>query len=174
MKSIFTVSSCSFIAWNVALLWVEEELSLNAAACLLALSFPLVMAVPFYPFRYSLGGQTFLPDIFHTIPNMLNRSICWQLWDILCPWLALLLTEESTSLSLWPSESRSSFPSEFSTFSGSLVQVSPSLQGFPAFFIKPRVWFFLEWWLPLGCCHLQPWLWAQQRSARGLPPMPPQ
>ena len=61
---------------------------------------------------------------------MLNRSICWQLWDILCPWLALLLTEESTSLSLWPSESRSSFPSEFSTFSGSLVQVSPSLQGF--------------------------------------------
>ena len=27
------------------------------------------MAVPFFPFRYSLGGQTFLPDIFLTLSH---------------------------------------------------------------------------------------------------------
>ena len=42
----------------------------------------------------------------HSIPYMLNRGVCWQLWDILCPRLAFLLVEESPSLCLWPSESR--------------------------------------------------------------------
>ena len=28
-----------------------------------------------------------------------------------------------------------------------------------------------EWWLPLGCCHLRPWLCVRQRIVRG--PLPP-
>ena len=99
-------------------------------------------------------GSTILPilvllgraDIFtryfpHSIPHMLDGCISWQLWDIFCPWLTFLLVEESTGLRLWFSESRQTFPSEFSTLSDSLVQGSPSFQGFPAFFVKSRVWF---------------------------------
>ena len=77
----------------------------------------------------------------HSITHMLYRSFSWQLWYIFCPWLAFLLVEESPSLRLWPSESRYGFPSQCSTVSNSLVQGLPSLQGFPAFFIKPGVWF---------------------------------
>ena len=72
---------------------------------------------------------------------MLYGCINWQIWDIFCPWLTFLLVEESTGLCLRLSESRQSFSSEFSTLLDSLVQGLPSFQGFPAFFIKPRVWF---------------------------------
>ena len=42
---------------------------MNTAACSLAISFGLVMVVPFFPFRYCLGGQMFLPDIFLTLSH---------------------------------------------------------------------------------------------------------
>ena len=51
------------MAWSVALYWAEEELSVNIAACSLAIPFGSVMVVPFFPFRNCLGGQMFLPDI---------------------------------------------------------------------------------------------------------------
>ena len=42
---------------------------MNPAACSLAISFGSVMVVPFFPFRYCLGGQMFLPDIFLTLSH---------------------------------------------------------------------------------------------------------
>ena len=72
---------------------------------------------------------------------MLYRSFSWQLRYIFCPWLAFRLVEESPSLRLWPSQSRYGFSSQCSTVSNFLGQGPPSLQGFPAFFIKPGVWF---------------------------------
>ena len=125
------------MAWNEALQWTEEELSVNTAACSLAISFGSVMVVSFFPFRYCLGGQMFLLNIFLTLSHTLYRSLNWQLWYIFCPWLAFVLVEESPSLRLWPSERRYAFPSRSPTLSSSLVQGPPSLQGFPAFFIKP-------------------------------------
>ena len=107
------------------------------------------MEVPFFPLRYCLGGgggggaQTFFPDIplSLTLSHTCFTGQLWQLWDIFCPWLTFLLVEGTPSLRLWPSESRYIFPSEFSILSDFLAQDSPSLQGFPAFFIKPRVRF---------------------------------
>ena len=42
---------------------------MNAAAYSLVISLGFVMAVPFFPFRYCLGAQTFLPDIFLTLSH---------------------------------------------------------------------------------------------------------
>ena len=39
---------------------------MNTAACSLAISFGSVMVIPFFPFKYCLGGQMFLPDSFLT------------------------------------------------------------------------------------------------------------
>ena len=44
-------------------------LSVNTAACSLAISFGSVMLVPFFPFRYCLGWQMLLPDIFLTLSH---------------------------------------------------------------------------------------------------------
>ena len=42
---------------------------MNTAVCSLAKYFGSVMVVPFFPFRYCLGGQMFLPDIFLTLSH---------------------------------------------------------------------------------------------------------
>ena len=44
-------------------------MSVNTAACSLAISLGSVMVVPFFPFRYCLGGQMFLRDIFLTLSH---------------------------------------------------------------------------------------------------------
>ena len=43
--------------------------SVNTAACSLAISFGSVMVVPIFPFRHCLRGQMFLPDIFLTLSH---------------------------------------------------------------------------------------------------------
>ena len=42
---------------------------MNVATCSLAIYLGFVIAVPFFPFRYCLGAQTFFPDIFLTLSH---------------------------------------------------------------------------------------------------------
>ena len=57
------------------------------------------------PIKILLGRADVFTRYFpHSIPYMFNRRISWQLWDIVCPWLAFLQIEKSPSLCLWPSE----------------------------------------------------------------------
>ena len=60
-----------------ALYWAEE-LSVNAAACSLAISLRLVMEAPSFPFRFCLGGQTFF-HIFTTHCSTHAWLGCWCL-----------------------------------------------------------------------------------------------
>ena len=129
------------------------------------------MVVPFFPFRYCLGGQMFLPDIFLTLSHtcfigvLADNFEAYSVHDWRFFWLK---SRRAFACDLLKADMVSPLNSRLcrtllsrACLAFRASRHSSSNQGFD----------FLGMVVALGCSHLGPWLCAQQRSARDLLPL---
>ena len=136
-------------------------------ACSLAIIMGLVMARPFFPFRYCLGGHHF----YQIFSSLYSIHAQWEYqMTALRHTLAMPYVysgwrvDELAPVTLWK---RIEFPLWIVDFVRLSCPRLALLWWLPDILHQTKGLISGGWWLPLGCCHLRPWLWVWQRSVRG-------
>ena len=114
------------------------------------------------PIRYCLGGQTFLSDIFLTQSQKCLMGVSDDSFETYSAhdWCFFWLnSRQVASVTFWK---LIEFPLWILDFVGLSCPRLALLSGHRGILHQTKGFISWGWWLPLGCCHLRPWLCVRQ------------